>query len=90
MQFRRCVSAGVRCLRGGLGRWVVLAVAVAAVSGTGFPPIALGGDPAPTEEKKPAAKSDKGTPPQKLEEENLVLQTHDRLQLALTYYPRRR
>jgi pimeloyl-ACP methyl ester carboxylesterase len=56
----------------------MLAAAVAVVSSTAFQPAALG------QEKKPAAKADKGAPP-KLEED-LVLQTHDRLNLALTYY----
>jgi len=80
MQFRRCTSAGVRCLPGGLGRCVVLAAAVAVVSGMGFQPTALG------QERKPAAKTNKAGPPPKLEED-LLLHTHDGLQLALTYYP---
>jgi pimeloyl-ACP methyl ester carboxylesterase len=80
MRFRRCGSTGVRCLPRALWRWLVLAAAVALVSGVGFQPTALG------QEKKPAAKSDKGAPPPKLDED-LLLHTRDGLQLAVTYYP---
>ena len=90
MRFRRCTSAGVRFLSRGLWRWVVLAAAVAVVSGTGFQPTALGRPrPRSKAKKSPRRKATRPAPAPKLEED-LVLQTHDGLQLALTYYRRRR
>jgi pimeloyl-ACP methyl ester carboxylesterase len=77
MYFRRCASAGAGCVSRSLQRWVVLAAAVAVVSG-GFQASA------PGQEKKTPAKSEKAAAPQP---EDLVLRTRDGLQLALSYYP---
>ncbi len=79
MQFRRCVFWGGRRFPRRLWLSIALAAAVAVVFGVEF------SSSVSAQEKKPDTKNGKAGSPAKVEED-LVLRTHDGLQLAVTYY----